>query len=221
MPRMTGTTRYESTTGERAGTLAAEPDTGFWLRAGVPGSPAKPRSVVAAETTARSISSYEPLVIPGLLQSAAYARELFRCSLFTPEQQEVRIAYRLSRQELLHKSERPYAEFFVHERALRNMVGDSRVMQEQSMHLFLAAAHGECVVRVVPRAVRSFAVMDSFSLYEYTAQPSAIYAESMSGGIFVDEPSQVALYRKVLERLRDRALSPEVTRTLLARLADA
>lgn len=63
---------------ERLVNLAREADSRYWLRPLSPDLPDQLRSLVIQETSARAITCYEPLVVPGLLQTEEYMRELFR-----------------------------------------------------------------------------------------------------------------------------------------------
>lgn len=201
--------------------LARETDEGYFLRPHGQQLPDELRSLVIQETMASSITSFEPLVIPGLLQTEDYARELFRWAGLIPEDGiGVRVHARMARQSLLDGHRAPQCTFFVHEQALRSVVGSARLMHEQMLRLLFASSRPRCVVRVVPRSVGPCgAFAGSFRVMHYAEHPPVVYVQNETASLFLEGADDIATHRKILVRLGDVALDGAQSREWLARLA--
>jgi hypothetical protein len=173
------------------------------------------------ESTASSILLYEPLLAPGLLQTEEYARELFRVGRRFPEDKvEAMVRTRMARQNLLRREFPPRCTFFVHEKALRAVVGTARIMHEQSLQLLFASSWPGCMLRVVPSSAGPVGTFDgAFQLMRYPGQPPVVHVQAQTAGLFLDDPGDIATYWKILVRLTDLALDPGQSREWLARLA--
>jgi transcriptional regulator with XRE-family HTH domain len=126
-------------------------------------------SLIFHESTADRSISYEPFVVPGLLQTPAYSRvwiERSASRLSRNTDEALRIRGR--RREVLHRPHPALFEFFVHEQALRAEVGSAKVMHEQLLHIVLMAALGHVTLRIVPSSAREHSVFGGpFRLFEF------------------------------------------------------
>jgi hypothetical protein len=179
------------------------------------------RSVIILENTAQIIVYYEPIVIPGLLQTEDYARALFHERDVLPaEIIESRVRIRMQRQSLLRRPDPPKITFFVHENALRMPVGESRIMHEQMLHLLLTGAAAPCRTRVVPASVG--ARTGTSGPFIWTARKEnnpVIYVEHLTTSMFLEGREDMLAYRRRLDRLTELALSEGESREFLANLA--
>lgn len=126
---------------------------GWWKQYGI-----SDKDFVALETGASRISSYELSFIPGLLQTADYARTLFESSwkAHTKDWIAKRLAVRLTRQERLTDEEYPLQlEVVIHESALRHAVGGQTVMRAQLQHLTLITELPTVALQILPASVIS------------------------------------------------------------------
>jgi transcriptional regulator with XRE-family HTH domain len=201
--------------------LAAEPDTGYRLHPHGERLPDELRSLIALETTAQIIAYYEPMVIPGLLQTEDYARALFFETDLLPEDViESRVHTRMQRQRLLRRRNPPAIAFFVHENALRLPVGGSRVMHEQLLHLLLISAAPPCRLRVVPvSAGARTSVTGPFIWMAHREHNPVIYVEHLTTSLFLETREDMQAYRRRLDRLSEIALDEGQSREFLADLA--
>ena len=119
---------------------------------------------------AASIRNFEPVVVPGLLQTADYAREIFRNGPreLDPDDVERRVEVRLARQEILSSDDRPRLWAVIDEAVIHRVVGSTSVMREQLRHLADSAQQGKTTIQVVPyRAgahagtIGAFLILDS------------------------------------------------------------
>jgi transcriptional regulator with XRE-family HTH domain len=179
---------------------------------------------IGFEDEARSISNYESLFIPGLLQTEDYARALIRGTVpyISNEEMENRVSARLARQELLDRENPPKLWVIMDEAAVRRLVGGREVMRAQLAQLREAASRPNITLQVIPFDVGSHPGMaGSFIVLEFpdAADQSIVYTESAAGGLFLEEEVEIRRYILMFDHLRAAALRPEATVTLLAELA--
>ncbi|PZG11342.1 DNA-binding protein [Micromonospora craterilacus] len=103
------------------------------------------------EREAVSLRWCDPTVVPGLLQTEAYARAMLRvATLLTDEQVEKRVLTRMARQDVLTRDQPPQLVAVLDEHALRRQVGDRTTMREQLAHLMAVSAQPHVQVRIIP-----------------------------------------------------------------------
>lgn len=178
------------------------------------------RSLVFQENLAGSITSYEPLLVPGLLQTEGYTCGLFRWLGQHPDQVEMKVQARLDRQGLLRRLRPPAFTFYVHEWVLHSVVDCPAVMYEQSLYLTLMGSSAGCEVRVVPGTAGPHGALGgAFRLMRFAEHPPVAYAENQSASLFLERPDDIAAYQEILTRLDVISLDGRQSRELLAQLA--
>ncbi len=203
----------DKATRERVMAIANEPDTGSFLRlhGGVPDSLL---ALSLHEQMALTVAAYEPLTIPSLAQTEEYARALGG--------DEAVVEARLSRQDVLRRPGGPEVVLYVHEAALRLVVGGRQVMREQMLRL--TAMHGR--ERTRPRLVPFSAVADAAlrgpaGLLTFAAPVRpVVYVETDAATVFHDDPRVVALCKAKMRQVERVALSVEQSREVFARWAE-
>jgi transcriptional regulator with XRE-family HTH domain len=193
-----------------------------WLQSHGGGLPDELRTLVLHEATATTISIYEPLTIPGLLQTEDYARVLFHWAKQVPENGiEMCVRARMDRQSLLQRREPPTVNFFIHEQALLSPAGDARIMNEQLLHLALVSGRPQCKIRVVPASAGPHGALGGpFRLMEYAEHGPVAYVENHTSSVFLESKDHVIGYQVILNRLAEVALDGGQSRELLVRLAN-
>ncbi|WP_020667735.1 helix-turn-helix domain-containing protein [Amycolatopsis nigrescens] len=201
--------------------IARDTDDGYWLRPHSQRLPDELHSLTVQEGIASGIFEFEPLVVPGLLQTKDYARAVFELVGLIPEEGiALRVHARMRRQPLLHRYNAPQFTWFIHEHALRTPVGGPVVMYEQVLHLLRVSEQPHVQVRVVPSAAGPYSVIgNGFRVVSYADHPSSAYAECQGAGIFFDRSADVTMYRQLLARLAVPAMDGEQSRQWLAHLA--
>ncbi|MDA2803228.1 helix-turn-helix domain-containing protein [Nocardiopsis suaedae] len=183
-----------------------------------------PGSYVNLESQACAIRFFGALIIPGLLQTPAYARALIRSGGITePSEVKRRVEARMARQELLNRPDRPRVSAIIDEAALRKLVGGALTMREQLLHLMLFNEEGTAEVRIVPDSVGGHpGVTGQFALLDFAAaeQSTVVFIDISRDGIFMEEPEEVGRYEAKYEGLASLALSPEETNDRLTQLVD-
>ena len=125
---------------------------GWWTRQ--PGLPQLWRSLIDFEAKATRVQNYEALVVPGLLQTAEYARAVIQGIAPTISDAELDnlVAARMARQAVLTRASAPQFFAVLDEGALRRPVGEPGVMRRQLAHLLSVAEQPHVTLRVVPLA---------------------------------------------------------------------
>jgi transcriptional regulator with XRE-family HTH domain len=180
---------------------------------------------ISFESEARSVSDYESLFIPGLLQTEDYARAVIRGALpqATEEQVESRVTARMERQALLTRDNPLQLWAIMDEAAARRIVGGPAVMREQLARLRETAALPNVTVQVIPYDAGAHPGMPgSFIVLEFPdpADQSLVYIDSMAGDLFLDAGMEVRRYILIFGHLRAAALRPDKSLTLLAGIAE-
>ncbi|PRY42577.1 helix-turn-helix domain-containing protein [Umezawaea tangerina] len=185
-----------------------------------PGLPDEVRTLIRHESVATGIHHYESMILPGILQTPDYARAIIGSAIGVPAGGvEARVQARMDRQSMLHRAEAPTCVFYIHEAALRNGAGGGRVMEDQMMHLVLLSNWRKITIRVVPLGTPGATwLRGQFMIMDYARYRSVVYVEQEVSSLFLDEPTPVATYRLMAERLDEVALNEEESRSLLADL---
>ena len=179
---------------------------------------------IGFEEEARSISNYESLFIPGLLQTEDYARALIRGTWphASGDEVEKRVTARMERQALLDREDPPRLWAIMDEAAVRRLVGGRHVMRVQLDRLREAASRPNVTIQVIPFDAGSHPGMDgSFIVLEFpdSADQSIVYTESAAGSLFLEEEAEIRRYILMFEHLRAAALRPEASVSLLIDIA--
>ncbi|MGH3620642.1 MAG: helix-turn-helix domain-containing protein [Sciscionella sp.] len=201
--------------------LCEEMNTPGWLQQHGSRLPKQLRTFIDHEDKAAAIGDFQSVLVPGLLQTGDYARALSLGTGTLPEGEiEERVQARLARQALFSRSRPPGFTFFLHEFVLRLPVGTSEVMSEQLHHLLRLSVRSYLILRVVPAGIGPHAgVAGPFTLMEFAEFKPVLYLESETSELFLEEPEEIAAYRRVLARLADTALDEGQSRELIATLA--
>jgi transcriptional regulator with XRE-family HTH domain len=213
---------YGVTDDVRAELLAATAEDtgeGAWIvRAG--GFPRRQGSVASLEVVTKRIRQYQPLVVPGLLQTREYAEAVARAAGAT---NPVAIAAaRMQRQEILRDKKAPTLEVVLDARALLCRVGSVDVLRNQIDHLVSQAQNKVARLNVIPLGANYEVVSAvAFTIFDFRfkASPPVVWIEAPAGDIYFSAPDDVEQHSKLFSRLHDVALSIEDSVSYLSQLA--
>ncbi|MEU7164297.1 helix-turn-helix transcriptional regulator [Streptomyces morookaense] len=171
---------------------------------------------------ATSICEYAPVFVPGLLQTAAYARAVFLGGFpFAPDSEiEKRVAARLERQRILQDPTTPLLWVVLDENVLRRKIGGAAVMHEQLMRVASVAHERRMGVQVLPFDAGAPAVGGSLTLMAFDDAPPVAYCEGHRTGNLLDDPAVVAHCQRSYDLVRAAALSPEASLSLIESVAE-
>lgn len=186
---------------------------------------------VSLEAFARSVTSYQPELIPGLLQTTDYDRALVEKIWpdATSEEWDRRVQIKAHRQNvILRKLEPATLDVVIGEAALRRPVGSPGTMARQLRRLTeLPALHPNIRLRVLPFAAGypggiSMAPFVILRFDEDAAgepvEPPVIYLEFPVGGMYLEKEDDVGLYTRNYALLQQASLSERDTVRLLTQL---
>ncbi|MGW1177119.1 helix-turn-helix domain-containing protein [Kitasatospora sp. NPDC002543] len=172
------------------------------------------QTYVGLEADAARIRSYESELIPGLFQTADYAREVFRT--FRSEQNgdqaiERRVKLRLQRQELIRSPEPLAVHAVLSEAALRRVVGGAQVMAEQVDYLAQVAQLPNVTIQVLPFSAGAHAAMGTnFRILSFSDVPGeVVFCESVTSSLYIEKEVDIIRHETVFSQLMSSALTPE------------
>jgi transcriptional regulator with XRE-family HTH domain len=181
-------------------------------------------SYVALEDEASAMRLYCPELVPGLLQTEAYARAVIRAVRpgYDEESVERRVAARLTRQKmLLGRASPPELVLVLNEAVLRRLVGDAHVMAAQLEALRAAAQQRRVTLQVLPFSVGAHASLEGgFVLIQFPgeADPDVVYVEGIMGDLYLESVEEVKRYQSAFERIQAVALPPQETVTFIEKM---
>ena len=192
---------------------------GWWHAYGVHG-----RGYIPMEADAESLKTFHILLIPGLLQTASYARSLMETQGdVRPDQVAKWVRVRMIRQERLRAETRQLRlEAVVHEAAIRCAVGGLEVMYEQLAHMSELAQLSTVSLRILPNAAGSHQSMASgFVILAFPGKilPDTLYIENAFGGSDTAKAEEVRRAKVKFERLRAFSLDEAASLAFLERVA--
>ena len=167
------------------------------------------REIADLESQANRILTFQPVVIPGLLQIADYARRVMAMG-YAGEADPRAVAARLERQSILYEESKQF-EFLITEGALRWRPGDMN-MRPQMDRLISAANLTNVTLGIVPFDAAPTIFMNQFVLWELPDE-ALVTVETYSAELTVTEAHDLARYREVWQRLSAAARwAPDVLR---------
>jgi transcriptional regulator with XRE-family HTH domain len=180
------------------------------------------RDLIRFENQATAIYSFEPMLIPGLLQTAEYARELMRALPGSRTEQiiESMVAARMTRQQLLDRADPPRLNLIIEEMVLHRRMGDSVVMYGQLQQLLAASARRHVSIRILPfDSLVAIAAQGSLKIIECPDQAPLCFEESRTTSTFLEEEEFINKAWVAWKKLSAAARSEEDSRQLISELA--
>jgi len=173
------------------------------------------------EREASRLRWFEPLVVPGLLQTEDYARAIFRTRFgITGEEIDEAVGARMKRQEILTRDQPPGLWIVLDEWVLRRPVGGRHVMFEQVSRLAETARQPHVVIEVIPATTGAHTGLEgAFALADFEDAPSVGYQEGAVRGQPVEQPRDVASLDLTWDTLRGDALPRAASLALLEEAA--
>ncbi|MBL6279460.1 helix-turn-helix domain-containing protein [Micromonospora fiedleri] len=175
---------------------------------------------VGLEAEAATLRTYEAEAVPGLLQTEAYAREVYRLTA-GEEDLDRKVAARLRRQNVLRGDQPVDLSVVLNESVLLRPVSDRGVMAGQLSYLEDVAQLPNVTIQVLPFEAGGHPALNSpyvILTFPDAADAAVVYLENLTTGLALEEAAQVRSYSLVHERLRQLALDPAAS---LVRLKEA
>ncbi len=175
------------------------------------------------ESNAVSIQDYALGIMPGLLQTADYAREVVLAvrRQWTPAEVSLVVEGRLIRQQLLKSENSPQYRAVIDEAVLHRMVGSPGVMRTQLQRLIEVSYLPAVDIRVIRFDAGPLpAGNNKFILLKFATPelPTLAFIEGLTGDLYLDKPQDVRVYSQTFAALTEMALPPDETRELVKSL---
>ncbi|HEX6472262.1 MAG TPA: DUF5753 domain-containing protein [Streptosporangiaceae bacterium] len=174
------------------------------------------------EAEAGTIRTFGLALVPGLLQTEAYAREVLRIGRFSENLDQL-LAARLKRQAVLDRTDPPFLWVVLDEFVLHRMVGGPEVMREQLSYLVEVAQRPNVTIQIVPMGRGAYAGLNGYlTVLSFEEGPDIVYIDDQVGGHLIEEAAKVDACKIRFDQIRASALSQEesleLLKTLLERL---
>ncbi|MCB5911545.1 helix-turn-helix domain-containing protein [Streptomyces pinistramenti] len=179
--------------------------------------------VAEMEKFAERIEEWAPMLIPGLLQTETYARQVVRTGSpwLPPKTVEKQVAARIERAEIWGREQRPAFWAIVHESMLRKPLLEPGPMAEQLAHIATVIKDNQGVLQVIPETAAAFPLMMGMvRVMTFPDAPPVIYTEGIHSGQLIDYPPLVKDYRRSYDLLRAAALSPQASLAMIEATAE-
>jgi transcriptional regulator with XRE-family HTH domain len=187
---------------------------------------ASPRLIQLIEYESASfiIRNFQPMLIPGLLQTEEYAAAMIRNLSPQATAQEVNtgVEMRMKRQQILEQAEMPLMFFIMDEAAVRRQVGGKDAARRQIQRLIHESDKPSVTVEVIPFTAGAHPGMQGpFMLFEFpdAADDDALYLEGPTESRWNrDDAEEISHFRERFELLREKSLGPQGSIDFLRRL---
>ena len=181
------------------------------------------QSWVDAEKRATVLRWWEPLLVPGLLQTAEYAEVLFNTwrAVDGTGDIEADVAARLARQDIFGRSTPPSFTAVIDESMLYRCIGNPKVMHDQLLHLVEMSERARITVQILPANIGSHVgLLGAFATASFTDAPGMVYLETHDEGTIIRNPARVERIMVTFDTLRGDALGARDSRDLMRKVAE-
>ncbi|MEV0278015.1 helix-turn-helix transcriptional regulator [Streptomyces sp. NPDC050610] len=181
------------------------------------------KELLMLESDTVRIAAFQPLVIPGLLQTREYAAAVITGSgePLSPEQIDFYVSLRFERQQVFQRKEPPQYVCYVTESVVRQVVDTPRVMADQLRHLLHMHDIFGITIQVIPFRGPYVSVGGAFTLFSYPdpMDLDIVYVEHLDGTFYLQEDATISKYRRATEVLRSAALPSAQSMKLISSIA--
>jgi hypothetical protein len=206
---------------ERLSSLAGRADQRAWWAPWTDVVPDWLATFVGLEGLASAVSTYEPILVPGLLQTEGYARAVtYATPRVRGDHAERFVALRLARAARLTGDDLLLLHAVIGEAALRLDIGDPEIMRSQCRHLLALSERPNVTIQVLrPEDGLHRGVTGAFHVLEFSDVRPIAYVEIQDGALYVQDTAQVENYLASARNLASVALDPDDTCKLLTERA--
>jgi transcriptional regulator with XRE-family HTH domain len=197
----------------------------WWRKYSTVLTPTRYDGYLALEAGATALANFQPLLVPGLLQTEDYARAVIaqmRPGL-SADQVDALVKVRMGRQESRLSGEHP-AELraVLDEAVLHRVIGSPTVMRQQFAHLVQAGEHPNVTIQLLPFTLGAHPGLYGPFVILTFPQPTAplVWLENPNNSVYLESQSDVQYYTDTFDQLRASALSPAETLVRLIRSAE-
>lgn len=174
---------------------------------------------VALEDSAETIRQYDSELVPGLLQTRAYAEQVMSVPVgyIDAEESQRRVSVRMERQTMLSRPRAPHLRVILNEAVLCRLVGGPALMADQLAHLAKMSEQASISIRILPFAAGihgGIGAGSGFSMLDFPTDPATgqplepplAYLDSFTGAMYLTKPDEVRAYHLAWDDIEGRAL---------------
>lgn len=201
-----------------------------WWETHSPTLPPDYGPLIDMEAVADRAYSWAPFVVPGLLQTADYAREvtngyLERIDPVPPSETRRRVAARLARQGVLTRAKPLRLTVVLDESVLYRRLGNEGLMYAQADHLLELSERDNIALHILPLKGRHPIGTGAFVLFHFdetyaVTGPDVVYLEHLTGSRYVEDEDEAYRYRRSFDRLSELAATEDASRQILKSARD-
>jgi transcriptional regulator with XRE-family HTH domain len=182
-------------------------------------------TLISFEAEAASVLNYEPMVIPGLLQTEAYAHRVIHMwqsiTNAPPPELDRRLEVRLARQRIISTSNPAQLTVIIDEAVLRRQIDERAVMREQLHYLLDASELPNVELRILPLSGIHVTSAGPIILMQIPEFGDVVYLEDFTDGhLHIKDAAVIYQHTLVLKELGDASLGLDESRLLIRRTAD-
>jgi transcriptional regulator with XRE-family HTH domain len=173
------------------------------------------------EASATMLRSFQPLLIPGLLQTEGYALATLESSVtLDPTDIHRHVTDRMARQEILNSPKPPRFMAVIDQTALRRKVGTPLIMRDQCDALLKACLRPHVSIQMVPEDAGAYAGTNGPFVLAMVGRETYGFVEDQLGGRVVDVRDEVDLLMRAWDEVKLNALNQRQSLDLIARMAE-
>ncbi|GGM42452.1 transcriptional regulator [Longimycelium tulufanense] len=181
--------------------LAQSTDGPHWIAVGMPAPPQQLVALMDFERRARTITEVTPLIVPGLLQTADYARSMMTASGMKRTEVETRVAMRVGRRDVLHRNSLHFTAI-IGEAALRAVIGGKSVMIDQLRFLLKWGQQPNITLRLVSQESDWNPLLEGqFAVITFESDDPIATSENQISSLFFHRPKDVASFQERIDQL--------------------
>jgi Domain of unknown function (DUF5753)/Helix-turn-helix domain len=172
-------------------------------------SPLVQTPLVRLEAEAASLVNAQLVLIPGLVQTADYARAVMEAGDLSPELIDGRVERRMQRQLVLTKPKPPKFDIILDEGVLRRVVGSHGVMARQLRALLEVAERPNVRLWIVPIEMSGLAGFESsFYMLNFPRDETVVQLESKASSVYIEDKEKIDVFRLHAAKVGKAALDP-------------
>jgi transcriptional regulator with XRE-family HTH domain len=172
---------------------------------------------VDAERDAHLLRYWNPVLVPGIVQTPEYAYEVFRGGGRSPEQATADVDARVERQDVLNRVDPPMVVIVMWEPVLYHQVGTAAVMRGQLTRLLEVSERPGVVVHVVPSAFgANVGLGGPVSLAVVAGKPDVLLTSSLLEDVVTTDAAQARAAANTFEVVRGVSANTRETRRIIS-----
>ena len=177
---------------------------------------------VNSERRATSLRSWQPLLVPGLLQTADYARAILAADPeTTPDELDGLVGARLERQKIFDRAKPTTFWAVLDEAVLHRLIGSRKIMYEQLRYLADVSSRPNITIQIVPAEIGTHAgLLGGFGIASFGSAPGTVYMETPDQGQTTTLPSVVGKLSLTFDTVWADALPRGASRDLIGKVAE-